>query len=101
MSNVLGLLPQGLSVTRPSAIPEKSESNNTRVTTSAHQRTVVLLAISCMPILRKILNLTNNVAPGKGHVECGVSIWYRKTLGLLISALSATAGLLQSMYNDI
>ena len=59
--------------------------NNTRVTTSAHQRTVsnCLCNILHACILRKILNLTNNGAQGKGHVSAGVSIWYRENVELV------------------
>ena len=59
--------------------------NNTRVTTSTHQRTVsnCLCNILHACILRKILNLTNNGAQGKRHVSAGVSIWYRKNVELV------------------
>ena len=59
--------------------------NNTRVTTSSHQRTVsdCLCNILHACILRKILNLTNNGAQGKGHVSAGVSIWYRENVELV------------------
>ena len=59
--------------------------NNARVTTSAHQRAVsnCLCNILHACILRKILNLTNNGAQGKGHVSAGVSIWYRENVELV------------------
>ena len=59
--------------------------NNTRVTTSSHQRTVsdCLCNILHACILRKILNLTNNSAQGKGHVSASVSIWYRENVELV------------------